>query len=201
MVLAKQLLGLLAIGIGALVNAAVPSPVNYAAVMPRVSATQPQGTVNTSLPRPSAPKPVPAIQQIINGTRPGSVAAPETTDDSFCGYTTQGTCSVGLELSYDSSIMLIFIWDHNCKETHHAHLACSTLTTDPATGVLLGAGSGLQWDLTDGVSSQLPYVIVVTPHYDGAPSEFWYAGSHYQDGWNHRQITDNEWYDLMIFYC
>ena len=50
------------------------------------------------------------------------------------------------------------------------------------------------------VSSQLPYMVVVTPHLD-VPSEFWYAGSHYQDGWDFLAPTTDSWYNHIHFSC
>ncbi len=55
--------------------------------------------------------------------------------------------------------------------------------------------------MTVSISSQLPYMVVVSPHYDGAPSEFWYAGDHYQNGWDFTSINDNIFYDRMVFWC
>ncbi len=77
----------------------------------------------------------------------------------------------------------------------------ATATDSLHLGNLLGAGSGLQWDFETDVTVNLPYTVDVTPHYDGAPSEFTYNGAHYQDGWNHQQIDDNSWYDSIGFGC
>jgi hypothetical protein len=102
-----------------------------------------------------------------------------------CVPTTPDTCTVGMYLSYDQSIMMGLVFDHSCN--------------------LLGAVSGMQWDWPTTLSPpvlNLPNSLEMTPHWDGAPSEFRYEGHRYQDGWTQSFWDDYaEWYEWLYFSC
>lgn len=67
---------------------------------------------------------------------------------------------------------------------------------------MIGAATGLAFDHPVSISSQLPFMVVMEPHVE-VPSGFWYAGSHYQNGWGFMMAaSDNSgWYIRMVFQC
>ena len=69
-------------------------------------------------------------------------------------------------------------------------------------GAVIGAAKGLAWDVESSISSQLPYLVLVTPYFDDAPS-FWYAGERYQSGWERTipLLDGNGWYERLLFRC
>lgn len=119
-----------------------------------------------------------------NLTTPG-IAMPfsEADDYNLCVVANPGTCTLGLYLSYDSSIMMALAYSHTCE--------------------LIGTLTGLTWDTEIGFTSEeLRAPIFVDPHWEGEASEFWYEGRHYDSGWTFNTLDDDmAWYQRLNFQC
>jgi hypothetical protein len=68
--------------------------------------------------KPTQPKPTPAVVNYVNGTDPVIVSGLQNQTKSKyvpCYKTDDDTCTMGLFLSLDSSVNMIFIWNNHCR--------------------------------------------------------------------------------------
>jgi hypothetical protein len=122
-------------------------------------------------------------------TMPSLDLTPDQPDTSAsfanCIPASSGTCTIGLYLSWDSSVMIALVYDHNCE--------------------IIGGVDQMTRDLPTTLTApllRLPQPLTVTPHWDGTFSEFTYEGQQYQDWWTTTFYDDYiRWYAWHTFTC
>ncbi len=116
MAIFEKLLALTAVAAAVVAASAMtPLPTVAVTVAPEYNAKSTTSLTQTL--KTATPKPIPTHTAIVNGTSLHRPSPPVIDSQEFyyCGLTASGTCTVGLELSYDQVIMDVFIWDSKCK--------------------------------------------------------------------------------------